>query len=200
MLKKILISIFATLIVGAASVSAYNTATTPTVVSAQIVETEEEPIPTEAQTEEEVQIQESFALDAQPEPQTQVYGQNYSENSGDGYRGSGNNGVSQTTIHGTLVDIGFATVTLTTDAGDTLTVALDAATLGITLLPGDGITLSGFWSLDETFTVGQITLDSTGQTYTINGNDGKNGAGYRGGGSGGGGNGGGGKGNSVTSP
>jgi len=212
MLKKILISTFATLIVGAASVSAYNNATSPTTVSAQSTEEITAQNTTQNTTQERVSA-------GQSQSQGQGYGQDTAPEDGQvqsqgggGYRGGrgdtdtmrGNNAESaslnpdaeQTTLHGIVTQIEPALVTLSTDEGNSITISLDVATLGIPLTLNDSITLSGHWNLDGTFAAGQITLDATGETYPINGN-GNSGKGYRGGGNGGGG--GGGRRNSTNS-
>ena len=160
-----------------------------------------------AQSEEQGLAQTETQNEYQNEYQTQGQGQGQegaSESNGNGYQGgrnetaddtrssgtgydSQNAGMEQATVHGFVTGSELATVTLTTDAGETLSVFLDTATLGITLLPNDGITLGGYWNPDSSFTVGQITLDVTGETFAVSGNGGSSGTGYRGGGSGGGG-------------
>lgn len=212
MFKKILTGTLATLVIGAASVSAYNSATTTINASAQT-----------AEAQEQVTAQETFTLgqSQRAEPQGQAYGQSnefglltqstgqgqvQAQGGGNGYqggrnadagatrgRGQGtdaqNTGMGQVVVHGIVTESELASVTLTTDAGETLTASLDAATLGITLLPSNGVTFGGYWNLDGTLAVRQITLDATGETYAVNGNGGNTGSGYRGGGAGGGGNG-----------
>ena len=213
MFKKILITIFATLIVGAASVSAYNSATTPTTALAQGAEvevqstTQDSFVIGQSQSQGQSNGQANEQGIAQGNEQVQQ-GQAQGQGDGNGYQGGRNEtadstrgngggydsqsvGMEQATLHGIITGTELASLTLTTDAGDILTVPLDSFTLGITLLPGEGVTLGGFWNLDGIFTVGLITLDSTGETYAINSSGGQSGTGNRGGGKGGSGNGGG---------
>ena len=209
MFKKILISIFATLIIGAASVSAYNNAVAPTPVLAQSAEVEVQSTRQDSFTVEQSQSQgQSYGQISEqgivPDDEQAQQGQSQGQGGGNGYQGGRNEiadstrggqsvGMEVITLHGTVIGSELASLTLTTDAGDILTVPLDSLALGITLLPGEGVTLGGYWNLDGIFTAGQITLDATGDTYAISdnggngGNSGNNGSGYRGGGNGGGG-------------
>ena len=200
MLKKILIGTFATLIVGAASVSAYNSASTPSTVSAQTTEeiaaqnTPQERVSME-QSQPQGQGYEQTTAPEDGQVQSQGGGGNgYRRGQGDSSTVRGNKAesaslnldIEQTTLHGIVTQIEPALVTLNTDSGESISIPLDAATLGIPLALNDSITLNGHWNLDGTFTAGQLTLDATGETYPINGN-GNSGKGYRGGGNGGGG-------------
>ena len=203
MLKKILISTFAMLIVGAASVSAYNGATNPSTTSEQNTEpalqntSQERVTAGQSQSQGQGYGQNTAPEDGQIQSQGQGGGNGYRGGRGDADTARGNNPESasqnidaeQTTLHGIVTQIEPALVTLTLDSGESLSVPLDAATLGIPLSINDSVTLSGHVNIDGTFSVGQFTLDTSGQTYSINGN-GNNGNGYRGGGNGGGGKGG----------
>lgn len=210
MLKKILIGTLATFVLGAASVSAYNAVSETTIVSAE--ESENENFISalvnnivQSQTEEQTRTTSQFSS----QNGTQGQGQQASGETGvsqgqqgSGYRGgrnadwtsgSGSNAAAQVSIHGTLTDIGLATLTFTADDGQNITVNIDAATLGLTLNVGDGMTVSGNWLDETTFTPMHVSLDATGEVFSLNMDTGSSGGATQrqGGGQGGGGNGGG---------
>ena len=186
MFKKILIGTLATLVLGAASVSAYNAASETTVVSAE--ETQNENFISalvhnivQSQTKEQTQTTSQFGN----QNGTQGQGQGQQGAGGSGYRGgrnenwtsgSGSSAAAQVSIHGTLTDIGLAAVTFTADDGQSITVNLNPAALGLTLNVGDGMTVSGNWFDETTFTPMHVTLDATGETFSLNMGAGSGGA------------------------
>ena len=213
MFKKILIGTLATFVLGAASVSAYNAASETTVVSAEETGTESQSFIAglvesivNAQTADQTQTQygnqgsQGQGYGQQTDGASQGQGQQSA--GGSGYRGgrnadwtagSGVNGATQVSIHGTLTDIGLGTVTFTSDDGQAITVNLDPAVYGLTLNVGDGVTVSGNWLDEITFTPMHVTLDATGETFSLNMGAGSGGTAQGQGGQGGGGNGGGGR-------
>lgn len=110
-------------------------------------------------------------------------GQNGQGGRGQGYgasRGAGSGGgvpnpqAAQNEIislHGVVGDFAAPNFTLLTDDGQTVTVQLGnqrfVSDLGIALQQGDTITLVGFYESADAFAAASITLDDTGQTYTL---------------------------------
>ena len=191
MFKKIIIGTLATFVIGAASVSAYNAVSETTVVSAEENQSESfiaGLVDDIVQSQTAEQIKEVFQLGDPSQTQAQNYGQVNNQTGagqgqgqqgagGSGYRGgrneewttgSGNNAATLVNIHGTLTDVGLATVTFTSDDGQVVTVNVDPAALGLTLNVGDDVTISGNWLDEATFTPMHITLDTTGETFSLN--------------------------------
>jgi hypothetical protein len=135
------------------------------------------------------------------------------QRSGQGQGGQGQGGFSgvpqngftgYTTYQGTVSSYAAPNFTLVTADGQKLAVELGSLnyinSLGLNLKDGDAVTVSAFTGPNGILTVGKITLDATGQTYTLRSDQGRpmwagggggNGHGGNGGGNGGGGNGGG---------
>jgi hypothetical protein len=204
MVKKVLIAIFATLIVGAAGVSAYNTATAPTPVSAQ----DEEEVASLTTQQNNAALSQSevssSSENAERSPLTddsssatpmvaapQIantdgeerhggQGGAESEHGNNANRGGGSG--EFTTLHGVVTASDASFVSVVTDEGGALTFPLDSASVGISLQPGDGVLLTGMWRGEGFFKAKQLTLDSTGATYFLRGNGG--GGGGKGGGGG----------------
>jgi len=202
MVKKVLISIFATLIVGAAGVSAYNTATAPTPVSAQDAEetapllSQDSPAPSrDNSTANLPDVTENPSAAVPPIPDsTEEHGNHNGQggagsehgNGGGGNHGAnGGGGMEFITLHGIVTASDTSFVSVVTDEGEALTFPMNAATVGFTLQPGEGVLMTGMWRGEGFFKAKEITLDSTGATYFLRGNGGGGGGG--GGGKGGGG-------------
>ncbi|MEN8171502.1 MAG: hypothetical protein ABFS03_01335 [Chloroflexota bacterium] len=107
-------------------------------------------------------------------------------NRGNGKGGNGNRGANRgggenadpqnglvewVTFHGTVSDYAAPYFTLTNDDGQTLPAQLGdlgfVEGLGLYLEDGDVVSLTGYWDASGGFAVGIITLDETGQSFTL---------------------------------
>ena len=126
-----------------------------------------------------------------------------------GFSGVPQNGFTNySTYQGTVSNYTAPNFTLVTADGQKLAVELGSlnyiSSLGLNLKDGDAVTVSAFTGPNGVLTVGKITLDATGQTYTLRSDQGRpmwagggggNGHGGNGGNGGNGGGGNGGRGN-----
>ena len=98
-------------------------------------------------------------------------GQGRGQANGSGVPNPQNGFTGYTTYQGTVSDYAAPNFTLITADGQKLPVQLGnlnyVANLGLTLKNGDKVTLTGFQDLSGSIAVGTITLDATGQTYTL---------------------------------
>jgi len=105
---------------------------------------------------------------------------------GNGKGGNGNRGANQgsstnadpqngmvewVTLHGTVSNYTVPYFTLTSDMGQTLTAQLGdlgfVEEIGFSLQDGDSVIITGYWDASSGFAVGTITLDETGQSFTL---------------------------------
>ncbi len=224
MLKKILISGLAALLVTAIGFSVYNVMAQSEARKANDLVQQQElaaPLANSAQTqglpENQAEAvvpapsvsggaasgQRSFAA---PDANTQGYaagqgaGQGQSAQAstgrGQGRRGQGSNGQSQNgqsqnsgaqpgtgipapqnglsewiTLHGVVSSFAPPSLVLNADDGQVVSVEVGNQSflnnLGVTLSAGDGVTVTGFYDLNGGLTVGTITLDASGLSYTL---------------------------------
>ncbi len=197
MVKNVLIGIFATLIVGAAGVSAYNVATEPTPVSAKTTEdtfspasqrddaavAQAEPVPADG-TGNEQNVRNLAGDSAAPIYQTpngtEEHGNRGGQGGGSAEHGNGgghNGGMEFITLHGIVTASDTSFVSILTDDGNALTFPMDSATVGFRLQPGEGVLLTGMWRGEGFFKAKEITVDSTGATYFLRGQRGEGGGG-----------------------
>lgn len=108
---------------------------------------------------------------------------------GRGSQGNGRNGgqsgepnpqsgfTGWTTYQGVVSSFAAPNLTIVTAEGQSLTVQLGnqnfAANMGLTLQSGDQVTLTGFQDPGGSIAVGSLTLDATGQTFTFRTNNGR---------------------------
>lgn len=155
MIKKILlVSVIGTLIV-AVAVSAYN------VLAGAAANT----TPASSQSTGAAHA----AADTKGSSQRRGGGNNANEQSG---VPSPQNGLTDwVTLQGTISEIANPGFTLLTTDGQSVAVELGnqnyVAGLGLTLAVGDEVTLVGFNDPGGAFTVGQLTLAATGQTFAL---------------------------------
>ncbi len=160
MLKKIIIGILAVLVITAAAVSAYNVWASP------------------AQAAQE----RTSNINVQPAVQP---GQGNGNGGGYGKHGrnaNSNNNVNATpnpqngmtellTFSGTVSNYAAPVFTLTTSDGKTINAQLGnlnyLSSLGLSLTNGEAVTVTGFWDASGSFAVQQITLNSSGQTFSL---------------------------------
>jgi hypothetical protein len=75
------------------------------------------------------------------------------------------------TLHGVVSNYAAPNFTLITDDGQSVAVQLGnqrfVSDLGIALQEGDVVTLVGFYETGDTFAASALTLDASGQTYTL---------------------------------
>ncbi len=169
MLKKIAIAALSTVVLGAVGMSAYNSVAGETAPSAAVIE--------------ESQIAPAFGAG-------QGYGNGPVSASGQGQGGKGYHGgrtdwtpgagdgtpnpqanVSEwLTLQGTVSNFTLTSFVLEADEG-LIPVQLGNSyfveNLGLTLQPGDRVTVTGFWESPEQFTARQVTLDATGQIFVL---------------------------------
>jgi hypothetical protein len=98
-------------------------------------------------------------------------------------------------VQGVVSNYAAPNFTLTTSDGQAIAVQLGnlnyLSTLGLSLKEGDSVTLTGYYDPSGSFAVGTLTLDNTGQTFTLRDESGRpawrgNGGGGKGSGNGGG--------------
>jgi hypothetical protein len=82
------------------------------------------------------------------------------------------NGLTEwVTISGVVSNLAVPDLTLVTDDGQTIVVQLGSASylssIGLSLSEGDAVTLNGFYETGGSLAVGSITIDATGQTFTL---------------------------------
>lgn len=185
MLKNILISAFAVILLLAIGFSAYNVFAGRRTEPAQAVSSQpvtETPGSGQgnagqglgnAQGQNGVQGQDTWQAGAQ------------GRGGGQGGRGRGGQGGGQagrqtnpqsgftgyTTYQGTVSDYAAPNFTLVTTDGQKLPVQLGnlnyVANLGITIKDGDQVTITGFQDASGAIAAGTITVDATGQTFTL---------------------------------
>lgn len=88
------------------------------------------------------------------------------------------NGMSELlTFTGTVSNVAAPNFTLTTSDGQTIPAQLGnlnyLTSIGLTLSEGETVTVVGYWDTSASFAVQQITLASTGQTYSLRDNLGR---------------------------
>jgi len=197
MIKKILITVLSTVVVSAVGASTYNTVIKPNLdaeVENTPVESTEmtaaEMIPAEGATNDQ-QPADQVALDSE----FQLFGNRGDtlnqgqESQGQGNRGNGkggNRGASQGNnvnanpqngliewimFHGTVSEYRAPYFTLINDDGEKIPAQLGDLVfiegLGLYLQDGDRVSIKGYWDASDGFAVGMITLDATGQSFTL---------------------------------
>jgi hypothetical protein len=201
MLKKILIGALAAIVITAIGFSVYN------VLAKDTNRLAIEPVTTQSPTG---QTQRGNGQAGQGQRQT---GNGQENAPGYGIPNPQNGLTEWVTVQGVVSNYTAPNFTLTTTDGQAIAIQLGnlnyLSTLGLSLKDGDSVTLTGYYDSSGSFAVGTLTLDATGQTFTLRdeagrpawrGNGGRgqgsgNGSGNGGGNGNHGGNGGNGKGN-----
>jgi hypothetical protein len=159
MLKNIMISVLVVILLAAAGFSAYNV-----LASGQGTAVQSASVQGNA---------------AGGQGQGRMGGQGQGQGAGQGSRqqnGSGtpapqNGFTTWTTYQGTVSSYAAPNFTLTTSDGQQLAVQLGnlnyVTSLGLELKDGDSVTLTGFQDPSGSIAVGTITLDASGQSYTL---------------------------------
>ncbi len=199
MIKKILITVLSTAIVGAVGASTYNTVIKPNLDA----EVESLPVGSTEMTASEMIPAEEATSDQQPADQValdseiQLFGNQGNTlnqgqesqgqgNRGNGKGGNGNRGASRgnnvnanpqngliewITFHGTVSEYSAPYFTLINDDGEMIPAQLGDLVfvegLGLYLQDGDRVSITGYWDASGGFAVGMITLDATGQSFTL---------------------------------
>jgi len=155
MFKKILIGALAAIVITAIGFSVYNVLAKGTNQSASA------PVATQPPVE---QGQQGSGLGQQQ-------GQGQGKGQGSGIPNSQNGLTEWTTVQGVVSNYAAPNFTLTTADGQVLAIQLGnlnyVNSLGLIMKDGDSITLTGFYDPSGAFAVGTLTLDATGQTFTL---------------------------------
>lgn len=167
MIKKVLIFAVAGTLVFAVGASLYNLAMHPSPAAA-------------AAPAASAGLQPQFSGQGQAQVAAQVAAPasgTQGRGQGNGSRRSANNPAPRnnltewTVYHGTVTAVAAPGFTMLTDDGQTITVELGnqnyLAELGLVLNVGDQVTVKGFVDVNGGFAAGEITLDATGQTFTL---------------------------------
>jgi len=144
-----------------------------------------EPTPTDVPTQEVLEDQNEYDTTAQYQVETQtndvptLQSNPQSKQGGRGKRWqggangaqSGSSIVELETVHGVITEYFPPTFTLITDDGQALPAEIGninyLTNIGLNLQDGETITVSGFWNTNGSFSIVELTLDATGETFSL---------------------------------